>query len=92
MATKPLIDDVPQDETTPQDETEPKEESNQENQAKVPEQFQKEVMGIVESCTTIAQLDFMQAEVSEMRQKLMSSQKKAGLNTDNFSTADMPKG
>jgi hypothetical protein len=86
MATEPLIDDVPQDET------ESKDESTQEQQAKVPEQFQREVMGIVESCTTIAQLDFMQAEVSEMRQKLMSSQKKAGLNTDNFSTEDMPKG
>ena len=86
MATTPLVDDVPQDEKEPVDE------SNQEQQAKVPEQFQREVMGIVESCTTIAQLDFMQAEVSEMRQKLMSSQKKAGLNTDNFSTADMPKG
>ena len=85
MATEPLIDDVPQDEQ------EPKDESAQEQQAKVPEQFQREVMGIVESCTTIAQLDFMQAEVSEMRQKLMSSQKKAGLNTDNFSTEDMPK-
>ena len=84
MATEPLIDTAPDESDTP-------DESNQEQEAKVPEQFQKEVVGLVESCKTVAQLDFMQAEVSEMRSKLMSSQKKAGLNTDNFSTEEMPK-
>lgn len=57
---------------------------------KVPEAFQKEAMALVSSCTSLACLDYLSSEVSEMRQKLMSSQKKSGMATDDFNTDGMP--
>lgn len=59
-------------------------------QVKVPEQFQKEAMALVQSCSSIACLDFLQSEVSEMRSKMMSTEKKSGLNKNSFSDVDMP--
>lgn len=66
--------------------------SSKENDSniKVPEEFQKEAMALVQSCRTVACLDFLQNEVSEMRQKLMSSQKKNKLNTADFDSEGMP--
>lgn len=60
-------------------------------EAKVPESFQKEAMALVQSCPTMACLDFLSSEVNEMRTKMMFSEKKSGLNTDSFSSAEMPE-
>lgn len=57
---------------------------------KVPETFQEEVSELLNGCTTMSCLDFLQAEVSAQRTKLMSSQKKAGLNKADFSSEEMP--
>lgn len=59
-------------------------------QAKVPEEFQKKAIALVQSCATLPCLDFLQSEISDARHKLMSSQKKAGLETNSFSDEGMP--
>lgn len=88
--------EIPDDMATSGDEPETKEEGIEgeegykNSEVKVPEEFQKEAMALVEGCKTIACLDFLNNEVNEMRQKLMSSQKKAGLNRDDFSAEEMP--
>lgn len=61
-----------------------------ESPAQVPEQFQQEATALVEQCDNVHCLDFLMNLVTEMRQKLMSSQKSAGLNKDDFSDKDMP--
>lgn len=60
-------------------------------QAKVPEEFQKKAIALVQSCVTLPCLDFLQSEISDARHKLMSSQKKAGLETNSFSEEGMPE-
>lgn len=77
--------------TTEEDaEDDVKGEGDENSNVKVPEEFQKEAMALVQSCQTVACLDFLSNEIQEMRQKLMSSQKKNHLNTDDFSTEGMP--
>lgn len=66
------------------------EDKSEGGEVKVPEAFQKEATSLVESCATMPCLEFLQSLVSDMRSKLMSSHKKAHLNTDNFTTDDMP--
>lgn len=65
--------------------------SEESGSVKVPEEFQKEAMALVSSCKTMACLDFLSSEVSEMRSKMMSTEKKSGLNKNSFSSVDMPE-
>jgi len=68
----------------------PEEEKEEgEDNVKISEEFQKEVSELINDAT-IPELDFMSSQISEIRQKLMSSQKKSHLNTANFSTEGMP--
>lgn len=57
---------------------------------KVPEDFQRRAIALVQSCETLPCLDFLSSEVSDARHKLMSSQKKSGLEKNMFSTEGMP--
>lgn len=77
-------------ETPDENEMEEKESDNS-GSVKVPEAFQKEATALVEGCATMPCLEFLSSLVSDQRQKLMSSQKKAHLNTANFSMEDMPQ-
>jgi len=68
----------------------PEEESKeQEGNVKIPEEFQSKVTACIESAT-LPELDFMLSEAQAMKHKLMSSQKKNKLATDDFSTTGMP--
>lgn len=104
MATKPIGEEETENEVEASgsaanvgDEPETKEGedkegySQEESGVKVPEEFQKEAMALVSSCKTMACLDFLSSEVSEMRSKMMSTEKKSGLNKNSFSSADMPE-
>lgn len=84
------------DTSSGEESTDPKDDSSASKEegdstVKVPEEFQKRATELVQSCATLPCLDFLQSEVSDMRHKLMSSQKKSGMNTDSFSSADMPE-
>lgn len=57
---------------------------------KVPESFQKNATALVEGCDTMPCLDFLSSLVADQRHKLISSQKKGGMMTNDFSTEDMP--
>lgn len=87
-----MTKDTGEEETEDEVSAEPSEDKKSEEggDVKVPEEFQKEAMALVESCKTVACLDFLSNEVQEMRSKLMSSQKKNKLNTDDFSSENMP--
>lgn len=57
---------------------------------KVPEAFQKSASALIEQCSSESCLNFVQDLCSEKRKQLMSSQKKSGNTTANFSSSEMP--
>ncbi len=72
------------------DEEEGEGEASKESQVKVPESFQAECMKLVNSATTMAQLDYLSSEVNEMRTKISKSQSEVGMDKDSFSDKEMP--
>lgn len=91
-----VVEGSPEEEAaeTPDEETQEGEETQEDDTTtkggvKVPESFQQEVSSLVEGKTQ-AQLSFIMDAVNEQRKKLMSSQKKNKLNTNDFSAVDMP--
>lgn len=56
--------------------------------AKIPEAFQAEVDRIVDSCSSMAQVDYISSSLNEKREKLYSVSKPAP--AQNFSEEDMP--
>jgi hypothetical protein len=65
--------------------------SGDESGVKVPEAFQKKASSLVEECNSEACLNFVTDLCSEKRKQLMSSQKKSGNETANFSSENMPE-
>jgi hypothetical protein len=88
---------IPEEQETSTDEsTETSEEQQQEKDngteqpidenIKVPEEFQKQCSALIDSCSTVASLDYLQSEISQKRSELMKSTDKPA----EFSTSEEP--
>ena len=93
-ASTPVDDSAEESTETPEVESkedEATEKPTSDSGVKVPESFQKECVALLSQCSSEACLDYLSAEVAQMRHKLMSSQKKNHLATDDFSDEGMPE-
>lgn len=75
----------------PDDMTEEEQEPEHEGQdlSKVTDEFQSKVEELIDSAT-LPELDFIISEATELKKKMNKSQNKSKLNTEDFSTEEMP--
>lgn len=88
MATKEPDMKGDKESKSPSPKEQPEEAAEDKGGAPVPEQFQKDVYALVESCNNDEMLDFVQDCVSK---KQMENMKKKTQGMETYSDADMPK-
>lgn len=88
MATKEPDMSGEKESKSPSSNEQPEEAAEDKGGAPVPEQFQKDVYELVQSCSNDEMLDFIQDCVSK---KQMEDSKKKTQEMDTYSDEDMPK-